>query len=170
MLGPGSKIAGYVVEEQIGAGGMAVVYRARNDVLGRLVAVKVLSPALAADEEFRVRFLRESRAVAAVDESHIVPVYGAGDADGVLYIATRFVVGGDLSARQRAAGGPLPPGEVADLISQVAARSTPRMPSDWSTAMSSRATSSSRRSPGGPSTRTCRTSGSPSPPPRAPPG
>jgi hypothetical protein len=120
MLMPGSKVAGYVIEEQIGAGGMAVVYRARDDVLGRLVAVKVLSPALASDEEFRTRFLRESRAVAAVDESHIVPVYGAGEADGVLYIASRFVAGGDLSRLQRAAQGPLPPAQAADLVSQVA--------------------------------------------------
>jgi serine/threonine-protein kinase len=99
---------------------MAVVYRARDEVLGRLVAVKVLSPALAGDQEFRVRFLRESRAVAAVDESHIVPVYGAGDAGGVLYIATRFVAGGDLSRLQRTAGGPLPPARAADFVSQVA--------------------------------------------------
>ena len=120
MLAPGSRIASYVVEEQIGIGGMSVVYRARDEVLGRLVAVKVLSPALASDEEFRTRFLRESRAVAAVDESHIVPVYGAGEADGVLYIATRFVADGDLSRLQRAAGGPLPPIQVADLISQIA--------------------------------------------------
>ena len=120
MLAPGSRVAGYVIEEQVGAGGMAVVYRARDEVLGRLVAVKVLSPALASDEEFRTRFLRESRAVAAVDESHIVPVYGAGDAGGVLYIATRFVPGGDLSRVQRAAHGPLPPAQVADIVSQVA--------------------------------------------------
>jgi serine/threonine protein kinase len=120
MLMPGSKVAGYVIEEQIGAGGMAVVYRARDDVLGRLVAVKVLSPTLAWDEEFRARFLRESRAVAAVDEPHIVPVYGAGDAGGLLYIATRFVAGGDLLRLQRAAGGWLAPARVADLVSQVA--------------------------------------------------
>ena len=113
---PGSKVAGYVIEEQIGAGGMAVVYRARDEVLGRLVAVKVLSPALAWDEEFRARFLRESRAVAAVDEPHIVPVYGAGDAGGVLYIATRFVAGGDLSRVQRVMGGPFPPARAADLV------------------------------------------------------
>jgi serine/threonine protein kinase len=119
-LTPGSKVAGYVIEEQIGAGGMAIVYRARDDVLGRLVAVKVLAPALASDEEFRARFLRESRAVAAVDEPHIVPVYGAGDADGLLYIATRFVAGGDLSRLQRAAAGPLPSAQAADLVSQVA--------------------------------------------------
>jgi serine/threonine-protein kinase len=120
MLLPGSTVAGYVIEEQIGAGGMAVVYRARDEVLGRLVAVKVLSPALASDQEFRARFLRESRAVAAVDEPHIVPVYGAGDAGGVLYIASRFVAGGDLSRLQRAAQGPLPPAQAADLIAQVA--------------------------------------------------
>ena len=120
MLAPGSKVAGYVIEEQIGAGGMAVVYRARDEVLGRLVAVKVLSPALASDEEFRTRFLRESRAVASVDESHIVPVYGAGEAGGVLYIASRFVADGDLSRVQRAANGPLPPPHVADIVSQVA--------------------------------------------------
>jgi serine/threonine protein kinase len=120
MLMPGSRIAGYLIEEQVGAGGMAVVYRARDEVLGRPVAVKVLSPALASDQEFRTRFLRESRAVAAVDEPHIVPVYGAGDAGGILYIASRFVAGGDLSRLQRAAAGPLPPVQVADVISQVA--------------------------------------------------
>jgi serine/threonine-protein kinase len=109
-----------VIEEQVGAGGMAIVYRARDDVLGRLVAVKVLAPGLASDEEFRARFLRESRAVAAVDEPHIVPVYGAGDAGGLLYIATRFVADGDLSRLQRAAGGPFPPARAADLVSQVA--------------------------------------------------
>ncbi len=117
---PGSRIASYVIEQQVGIGGMSVVYRARDDALGRLVALKVLAPALAADEEFRIRFMRESRAVAAVDEPHIVPVYGAGEVDGALYIASRFVADGDLSRLQRAAGGPLPPAQVADLITQVA--------------------------------------------------
>jgi hypothetical protein len=119
-LAPGSTVAGYVIEERIGAGGMAVVYRARDDVLGRLVAVKVLASALAADEEFRARFMRESRAVAAVNEPHIVPVYGAGNAGGLLYIATRFVADGDLSRLQAAAGGPLPPERAAGLVAQVA--------------------------------------------------
>ena len=119
-LAPGSTVAGYVIEERIGAGGMAVVYRARDDVLGRLVAVKVLAPALAADEEFRARFLRESRAVAAVNEPHIVPVYGAGNASGLLYIATRFVAGGDLGRLQESAGGPLAPDRAAGLVAQVA--------------------------------------------------
>ena len=120
-LVPGSQLAGYVIEEQVGAGGMAVVFRARDSVLGRPAALKVLSPALAADQAFRVRFLRESRAVASVEEPHIIPVYGAGDADGVLYIATKFVSGGDLADVLQRAGGALEPPRVAMFIEQVAA-------------------------------------------------
>src|SRR6202034_3727165 len=88
-LGAGSRIAGYLIEEQIGTGGMAVVFRARDEVLGRLAAVKVIAPSLADDGEFRSRFLRESRAAAAVHSLHIIPVYGAGESGGLLYIATR---------------------------------------------------------------------------------
>ena len=120
-LGPGSRIAGYTIEEQIGQGGMAVVFRARDEVLGRVSAIKVLFPSLAADEDFRTRFLRESRAIASVDEPHILPVYAAGESDGVLYIATRFVAGGDLAGLVRANGGPLAPDRAADIITQVAA-------------------------------------------------
>jgi serine/threonine-protein kinase len=119
-LVPGSQLAGYVIEEQVGAGGMAVVFRARDQVLGRLAALKVLSPTLAADQGFRVRFLRESQAVASVEEPHIIPVYGAGEADGVLYIATKFVSGGDLAGVLQRAGGALEPARVAAFISQVA--------------------------------------------------
>jgi serine/threonine protein kinase len=93
---PGWLLAGYQLEAQVGAGGMAVVFRARNQRLGRVVALKILAPALAADETFRRRFIAESRAAAAVDDPHILPVYEAGDADGVLFIAMRFVAGGDL--------------------------------------------------------------------------
>ena len=75
---------------------MAVVFRARDERLDRRVALKVLAPALAADAEFRQRFSRESRAAAAVDDPHIIPVYEAGEADGVLFIAMRFVAGGDV--------------------------------------------------------------------------
>jgi serine/threonine-protein kinase len=61
-FGAGALVAGYRLEAQVGAGGMAVVYRARDERLGRLVALKVLAPGLAADEEFRRRFIAESRA------------------------------------------------------------------------------------------------------------
>ncbi|TVZ07513.1 serine/threonine protein kinase [Trebonia kvetii] len=119
-LVPGSQLAGYVIEEQVGAGGMAVVFRARDAVLGRLAALKVLSPALAADQEFRARFLRESQAVASVEEPHIIPVYGAGEVDGVLYIATKFVSGGDLADLLQREGGVLEQERAAMFIGQVA--------------------------------------------------
>ena len=103
----GSMVAGYLLEERIGAGGMAVVFRARDQRLGRLVALKIMAPALAADEAFRQRFIRESRMAAAVDDPHIIPVYEAGEASGVLFIAMRFVRGGDVrSVLHRE--GPLP--------------------------------------------------------------
>jgi serine/threonine protein kinase len=79
---PGQVVAGYRLEEQIGAGGMAVVFRALDDRLGRRVALKILAPALGTDVAFRKRFVRESRAAAAVDDPHIIPFYEAGEADG----------------------------------------------------------------------------------------
>ena len=115
----GSRIAGYRLEEQIGAGGMSVVFRACDERLHRLVALKVLSPALAADEAFRQRFIRESRAAAAVDDPHIIPVHEAGEANGVLFIAMRYVRGGDVRTVIRRAG-PLSPSCAAAIISAVA--------------------------------------------------
>jgi hypothetical protein len=116
---PGSRIAGYLLEEEVGAGGMAVVFRARDERLGRVVALKVLAPGLAADEGFRRRFLRESRAAAAVDDPHILPVYEAGQAGGVLFIAMRFVAEGDVRGLLRREG-PLAPGRAAAVIWAVA--------------------------------------------------
>ena len=95
-LAPGAVLAGYRLEARIGAGGMAVVFRAIDERLGRTVALKVLASALAGDGEFRERFVRESRAAATVDHPHIIPVYGAGEADGILFLAMRYVPGGDL--------------------------------------------------------------------------
>jgi serine/threonine protein kinase len=95
---PGSVLAGYRLEALVGAGGMAVVFRARDERLDRLVALKILEPsrAAAADPAFRERFIAESRAAARVDHPNIIPVYEADEADGVLFIAMRFVRGGDL--------------------------------------------------------------------------
>jgi predicted ATPase/class 3 adenylate cyclase len=115
----GSRVAGYLLEEQVGAGGMAVVFRARDERLGRLVGLKVLAPWLAADAEFRQRFLRESRAAAAVDDPHIIPVYEAGEAGGVLFIAMRYVPGSDVHTLVQREG-PLSAGRAAAIISAVA--------------------------------------------------
>jgi serine/threonine protein kinase len=115
----GSLLAGYRLERQVGAGGMAVVFRARDERLGRPVALKILSPGLAAESSFRTRFIAESRAAAGVDDPHIIPVYEAGEADGVLFIAMRFVAGGDLRQVLEREGA-LPPDRAAELISPVA--------------------------------------------------
>lgn len=115
----GSRIAGYRLEEQIGRGGMAVVFRARDERLQRQVALKILAPALAVDEAFRQRFIRESRSAASVDDPHIIPVFEAGDVDGVLFIAMRYVPGGDARTLVQREG-PLSPARGAAIISAVA--------------------------------------------------
>jgi len=115
----GARVAGYLLEEQVGAGGMAVVFRARDERLRRLVALKVLGPALAADEDFRRRFIRESQAAATVEDPHIIPVHQAGEAGGILFIAMRYVPGGDVRTLLRRVG-PLAPSQAAAIISPVA--------------------------------------------------
>ena len=116
----GSRIAGYRLENQIGRGGMAVVFRALDEALNRQVAVKILAPVLADDEAFRQRFIRESRSAAMVDDPHIIPVFAAGEASGVLYIAMRYVPSGDVGSLVRREG-PLPPARATAIITAVAA-------------------------------------------------
>ena len=114
-LAPGSRVAGYLIEELVGVGGMASVFRARDVGLGRLVALKLLT----GDEAIRQRFAGEALAAAAVDHPNIIPVYAAGEADGYQYIAMRFVVGEDLYALARREGG-LSARRTAAFISPVA--------------------------------------------------
>jgi tRNA A-37 threonylcarbamoyl transferase component Bud32 len=118
-LALGSLLAGYRCEEEIGRGGMAVVYRAYDDRLDRRVALKVLAPDLSRDEIFRARFIQESRIAAATEHPHIIPVFNAGEADGVLYIAMRYVPDGDVRGLIDRLG-PLPVGRATALIGQVA--------------------------------------------------
>jgi serine/threonine protein kinase len=114
-LAPGSRVAGYLLERLVGVGGMAAVYQARDERLGRVVALKLL----AGDESVRMRFVREARAVAAVDHPHIIPVYAAGEADGMQFIAMRFVAGDTLGGIIRVHGA-LSPRRAAAFISPVA--------------------------------------------------
>src|SRR5918995_3333439 len=105
---PGTLVAGYRIDSLIGRGGMAVVYRAEDMRLGRKVALKLLPPQLADNEQFRRRFIQESRLAASLDHPNIVPIYEAGEADGQLYIAMRYVVGPDLKRLLAEQGGQLP--------------------------------------------------------------
>jgi hypothetical protein len=95
-LGPGGEFGNYTIESLLGRGGMSVVFVAGDRRLGRQVAIKVLSDELAEDESFRTRFIRESQLAASLEHPNIVPVHEAGEQDGHLYIAMRYVRGTDL--------------------------------------------------------------------------
>src|SRR5689334_1061864 len=113
----GTEIAGYRIESLIGRGGMSVVYLAHHDRLDRKVALKLLTPELAESEAFRKRFIRESKIAAGLDHPNVIPVHDAGEADGLLYIAMRYVSGSDLKEIIR--GGPLDPADVVRVIDQI---------------------------------------------------
>jgi serine/threonine protein kinase len=115
----GAHVAGYRLEQIIGRGGMAMVFRAVDERLGRQVALKILAPALAEDAAFRQRFVGESRMAASVDDPHIIPVHEAGEAAGVLFIAMRYVPGGDVRTLLHQAG-PMSGARVAAITSPVA--------------------------------------------------
>ena len=92
------EVAGYQILGEIGRGGMAVVYKALQVSLGREVALKVLLPNLAADEELVRRFQREAKAAAALKHANIVTIYDVGDDEGYYYIAMEYVKGYSLQS------------------------------------------------------------------------
>jgi serine/threonine protein kinase len=114
----GTEFAGYRIVALLGRGGMSIVYRAENPRLGTTVALKVLAPELVEDESFRERFVTESRLAAALNHPNIITIYDAGEADGSLYIAMRYV-SGDLKQVFDTEGA-LPPGRLVALLGQTA--------------------------------------------------
>ena len=118
-LDPGTVVAGYRVEELAGAGGMGVVYRATDPELGRQVALKLIAPARAEDPRFRELFVRESLVAAGLEHPNVIPIYRAGEDEGRLYIAMRYVEGASL---QDLIGerGRVPPGRSARVVARVA--------------------------------------------------
>ena len=103
-LAPGSVVAGYRIEAVLGRGGMGVVYLATQLSLDRPVALKVIAPELAGDVTFRERFKRESRIAASIEHPNVIPVYEAGEGEGLLYLTMRYVEGTDLKALLEADG------------------------------------------------------------------
>ena len=116
---PYNELGGYRIERLLGRGGMSAVYLAEHVRLKRKVALKVLSPELARDERFRERFIRESELAASLEDPNVLPIYEAGEQDGVLFIAMRYLDGTDLKTllEQEA---PLKPDRVAAILGQVA--------------------------------------------------
>jgi len=115
----GQRLGHYLVHEVLGRGGMSVVYRAQNQRLERLVALKVMSENLSADPEFRARFIEEARAASAIDHVNVVPLYDFGKVGNLLFIAMRLVDGTDLA--RELAREPMPVRRVMNLLGQVGA-------------------------------------------------
>jgi serine/threonine protein kinase len=103
-LAPGEAFGPYRIESVLGRGGMGAVYLATQERLGRKVALKLIAPELAHAEDFRARFLRESQLAASLDHPNVIPIYDAGEVDGVLYLAMRYVDGESLQSTLRAGG------------------------------------------------------------------
>src|SRR5579864_5521100 len=95
-LTDGSELAGYRVTGLLGRGGMGFVYEAEHQLLRRKAAVKTLAPEVGGGADFKERFIRESQTVASIDHPNIIPIYDAGEIDGLVYIAMRYVKGPDL--------------------------------------------------------------------------
>ena len=115
----GREIAGFRIESEIGRGAMGIVYLAQQSFPERRVALKLLSPELASDPAFRERFVHESNAAGSTEHPNIVPVYGAGEADGQLYLAMRFIEGTDLGALLGREGA-LSPERAARICAEIA--------------------------------------------------
>jgi serine/threonine protein kinase len=119
-LRPGEEFAGHRIEGILGRGGMGVVYRVTDLRLNRPAALKLITPALSADEDFRRRFQRESQLAASVQQQNVVTIYQAGEADGLLYITMELVQGSDLRGVLTQRGRIDLPGTAA-IVTQLAA-------------------------------------------------
>ena len=132
-LQPGTVFAGHRIETVAGRGGMGVVYRATQLALDRTVALKVIAAGLLEDQTVRARFVRESKIAASIDHPNVIPIYYAGEEDGIAYIAMRYVAGDDIRSLVRREG-PLDPERAARIVAQIGrrprrrARRRPRAP------------------------------------------
>lgn len=115
----GTVIGGYLIERLLGRGGMGIVYLAHHERLDRKVALKVLAPEWSEDASFQERFVRESRVAASLDHPNVIPVFDADQADGLLFIAMRYVDGRDLK-QVITAEGPLDIARTIRLLRQAA--------------------------------------------------
>ncbi|GAB4495261.1 MAG: hypothetical protein OHK0010_31670 [Anaerolineales bacterium] len=112
------KIGRYEIKSELGRGGMATVYKAYDPLFEREVALKVLPREMLHDPQFRVRFEREAKTIAALEHPAIVPVYDVGEEDGQPYFVMRYMTGGSL--QERIAQGPISLSEAARIFTKLA--------------------------------------------------
>jgi serine/threonine-protein kinase len=109
----------YSLERELGRGGMGIVYLAREVALDRLIAIKLLPPALAREPALRERFLREARTAAQLSQPNIVPIHAVDEAKGFVFFVMAYIEGETLGDRVRAKG-PFPPDEAARILREIA--------------------------------------------------
>ena len=114
----GKRLSHFRILEKVGEGGMGVVYRAEDETLRRVVALKVLPPDLVGNEKRRLRLLREARAAAAVSHPNLATIYEIAEADGVVFIAMEYIEGPTL--RRRIGGRPMEMKEALRIAAEVA--------------------------------------------------
>lgn len=119
LPGEGDAFGRYRLDRVLGRGGMGVVHAAHDTRLGRDVAIKLVAPQFADDSGFRERFQQEAATLARLDSPHVVSIFDHGEQDGVLFIVTQLVPGGDLSQRLGREGA-LAPELAISLMAQVA--------------------------------------------------
>ena len=134
----------YTIEGEIGRGGMGVVYRARDERLQRRVAIKVLPPELAFQQDIRQRFTREAQTAARLSHPHIVPIHSVGEGQGLVYFVMGYVDGESRRRPDPPAGTAPGRGSPPDHEGNAPTRSAPPMPSQSFTATSSPTTSCSK--------------------------
>src|SRR5262245_31921434 len=113
------RLGRYLVQEEIGRGTSGIVLKAMDERLGRIVALKVLSPRLATNEHARRRFVREARAAAAIRDDHVIGIHHVEEVDGLPFLVMEYIVGRSLQERMDA-DGPLPLADILRIGSQIA--------------------------------------------------
>lgn len=114
----GKRLGQYEIIDEIGRGGMATVYRARQSSINRIIAIKVLPPQFMHDPSFFERFKREVDVIAHLEHPHILPIYDYGEVNGLPFIAIRYLAGGSLADRLHA--GPVPLAALEKPLAQIA--------------------------------------------------
>jgi Tol biopolymer transport system component/predicted Ser/Thr protein kinase len=117
-LSPGARLGAYEVLSLLATGGMGEVYKAKDTRLNRMVAIKVLTPQLASDPQFRERFDREARTISQLDHPHICALYDVGDDQGTAFLVMQYLEGETLA--DRIARGALPFGDAVKIATEIA--------------------------------------------------
>ena len=120
---PGQTLRHYRIVEKIGAGGMGEIWRANDPRLDRDVAIKVLPPDFAANEQFRARFEREARTISSLNHPNICTLFDVGEEDGTHFLVMELIAGESLAERLRR-DGPIPVEQVLQIGGQIASALT----------------------------------------------